>query len=272
MLCTIAGIVTTQNSFKISYSDNFVNYWYSDLEEFAKANNIPFYKIQNNIKEIELETWKNKIGYDLIIVAGWYHMLPKNWVNNELCLGLHASLLPRYRGGAPLVWAMIEGNSKTGVTLFEMNELIDAGQIWLQQQFKIEEQDYIQDVLKKSIEASTDLITRLFLEFEVIKTKKIKVNNDKHPIYPQRSPEDGEIKNFEDWELGLRLIKSQSKPYPGAFLIQNSKKVYLWKATKAEKKSSFNPHEIFQVRQNHALLHFKNGTLMVTEYNEESIN
>jgi methionyl-tRNA formyltransferase len=66
---------------------------------------------------------------DAFLVAGWYHMIPKIWRNLAPAYGLHASLLPDYSGGAPLVWAMINGETKTGVTLFQMDDGVDSGPI-----------------------------------------------------------------------------------------------------------------------------------------------
>ena len=73
----------------------------------------------------KVNAWKP----DLFIVVGWYHILPKSWRNLAPAYGMHASLLPNYSGGAQLFWAMINGEKKTGITLFKMDDGIDSGPI-----------------------------------------------------------------------------------------------------------------------------------------------
>lgn len=218
------------------------------------------------MKNTELEQWKENIDYDFILVAGWYHMLPKSWVENEICLGLHASLLPDLRGGAPLVWAMIEGRQKTGVTLFQMNQEVDAGPIWIQEEFLIENDDYIVNLLDKTAEASLRIVSELFSNFSQITPQINNLDPKKHKVYSQRTPQDGEITTFKDIRTGLRFIRAQSKPYPGAYLIQSKLKIYLWKAEILNFIKFDSSLARFQIFPEYALLHYDNGTLKITEY------
>ena len=66
---------------------------------------------------------------EAFLVSGWYHMVPRKWRALAPAYGLHASLLPDYSGGAPLVWAMIKGEEKTGITLFQLGDGVDDGPI-----------------------------------------------------------------------------------------------------------------------------------------------
>lgn len=270
-LASISGIITSKSQFRISYSSNFKNYRYSDLVTYAKENDIPCYTLQNSMKESNLQDWKRSINYDLVLVAGWYHMLPKDWVDKEICLGLHASLLPEFRGGAPLVWAMLEGRIETGVSLFQMNSLVDAGPVWLQEAFPINDSDYISDLVKKTSLVSIKMTRNLLENFNTIIPKNIQIEDSKHKIYPQRSPSDGELTDFSDYKVALRMIRAQSKPYPGAFIVQNSLKIHLWRAHYLETKHIRVGKQRFENLSNYGLLYLDNGTLKVTEFDFEKL-
>jgi methionyl-tRNA formyltransferase len=148
--------------------------------------------------------------------------------------GIHASLLPKYAGGAPLVWAIIEGETQTGVTLFRMESGVDDGDIIEQVSFEIQESENISDIYKKATKASKDILNKVFLPDYKIQFKQ-QVKSEIR-IYPQRSPEDGII----NWEWDTKRIKdfirAQTKPYPGAWFEINGKKIIIWDADIIEEK------------------------------------
>jgi len=76
-------------------------------------------------------------------------MIPKTWLDKWPTFGIHASLLPKYAGGAPLVWAMIEGSRKVGVTLFQFDRGVDSGPIIAQQEIHVSRRDNISTVLRR---------------------------------------------------------------------------------------------------------------------------
>ena len=232
---TISAIFSIPVDFSISYSKEKVrNTNFADLSTYAQDLNIPFYSIDSEKgKRITdyTETLKD-LNPDVILVMGWYYMVPKKIreIANYGAWGIHASLLPNYAGGAPLVWAIIEGEKRTGVSLFKLSDGVDDGDIITQAEFPIEPNDTIKEVYDKATSASIEVLNDVFsrgidqIEVKVQDKTKIKV-------YPQRSPADGEI----DWswpsEKIRNFIRAQTKPYPGAWTIINDKKVILWDAT-----------------------------------------
>ena len=122
----VVGVVSAPETFAISYRPKGVtNVLYADVAGLAEANSIPIATLEQSMADpLLLENvtaWKP----DAFLVAGWYHMIPKSWRKIAPAYGLHASLLPDYSGGAPLVWAMINGETKTGITCFQMNDGVD---------------------------------------------------------------------------------------------------------------------------------------------------
>tara|TARA_B100001057_G_scaffold495585_1_gene594993 strand:+ start:172 stop:966 length:795 start_codon:yes stop_codon:yes gene_type:complete len=226
----IVAIFSIPEFFDISYSEKKVhNTNFSDLSILANKYNIPFFLVDKLINK-PLEFYKSQIKEllpDVLIAAGWYYMIKKEIreIPKEGVWGVHASLLPNYAGGAPLVWALINGEEKTGVTLFKMDDGVDDGDIISQGEIIISEKDNIKSLLFKSQEVSKKLLNEA-LNKETISYYKQKKSGIK--IYPQRSPDDGEIDLNWDNKKIIDFVRAQSKPYPGAWIRHGNKKIILW--------------------------------------------
>ena len=130
---------------------------------------------------------------------------------------MHGSLLPRFRGRAPVNWALVKGATETGATLHEMVEKPDAGRIVDQQAVTIGEDDIAIEVFHKVTDAAVAVLTRslprLVAGTAVLKAQDLAAGS----YFGGRRPEDGRI----DWSLGARavhdLVRAVAPPYPGAF-------------------------------------------------------
>jgi methionyl-tRNA formyltransferase len=167
----------------------------------------------------------------LALAAGWYHMIPSR-VRAAFacgCAGLHASLLPRYRGGAPLSWAIIRGERDAGVSCFQLSDGVDDGPLFGQRKFSITETDYIGDVLCRAEEASLALVSDVVPG--ILDGTCQPYPQQGEPIcMPQRTPDDGTI----DWGAPAieiaRLVRAVSRPYPGARSSHDGQLVIIWRA------------------------------------------
>lgn len=231
---SVSAIFSMNEKFKISYSKEKVkNYNYSDLQQIAKQYNIPYYIVDSD-KEKKLSEYENvvsKLQPDIILVMGWYYMIPANIRNIAKygAWGIHASLLPKYAGGAPLVWAIINGEGKTGVSLFKLDDGIDDGDIIAQKEFDILSTDSIKDVYHKATDTSKELLVSVLKNIPDIKF--IKQDKTKIEVYPQRKPDDGEINLSLPANAIYNFIRAQSDPYPGAFIrTSDGKKLIIEKA------------------------------------------
>jgi methionyl-tRNA formyltransferase len=228
----IAGLFTVPRQFNISYSPDkpVTNVLYKDFHELGEKYKIPVVSIVDKIGSYINEL--NDMKPDFILVIGWYHMIPKSMRNIALkgCAGIHGSLLPKYRGGAPLVWAMINGEKRTGVTFFYFEDGVDCGNVIDQIAFDIEETDTIKEVLKKATEGSIELVIKNIPLLAAGTAASIKQDESKATLFPQRKPEDGLIDWTWDSQRIKSFIKAQTKPYPGAFTILNGKKIKIWDA------------------------------------------
>ena len=227
----ISCIFTIPKNFNISYSkDKVKNFNFSDLRLLAKRRKIRSYEV-NSIRGKRISDYYeviNDIKPDVMIVAGWYYMIPKKIraLAKYGAWGMHASLLPKYAGGAPLVWAMINGEKKTGVSLFRLSDGIDDGDIIFQKAFPIKFEDTIKEVYARATMAAKEILVKALKNIKNLRFKP--QDRSKLEIYPQRRPEDGEINLNQSFLEIYNFIRAQSFPYPGAFIKgKDGKKVII---------------------------------------------
>jgi len=200
-----------------------------DFKQFSYEKKIPIYILK---KPSELLGLIEKEKPDLIIVVGWY------WIINERLLdkvpdgiiGIHASLLPKYRGFAPLVWAIINGEKRTGISLFYFDRGIDSGDIVAQKEFDILENDTIKEVLEKTERSIADILKENYSKLLSGEAPRTKQNHKNATYCSQRKPEDGRINwNFSNKKIH-DFIRAQAPPYPGAFSYIKDKKITITKS------------------------------------------
>jgi methionyl-tRNA formyltransferase len=215
----VAGIVTMPATFRISYAGDreVENVQHVDFGTLACAHDVPVITCDGRLgAQIDaVRAW----APDLLVVVGWYHMIPASVraLARAGCVGVHASLLPKNRGGAPLVWAMIDGDTETGVTLFHFSDGVDDGDIVSQRRFAIGATDTIADVLPRAAAASVALVREFVPQLLEGTAPRTPQDHTHATVRPQRSPDDGAI----DWRWDRaqieRFVRAQGSPYPGAF-------------------------------------------------------
>ncbi|MEA2040395.1 MAG: methionyl-tRNA formyltransferase [Thermodesulfobacteriota bacterium] len=227
--CEVVGILTNPASFHISYSNHRVtNIQHTDFGPFAAASEIPVHVMKGKMTHPDITTLVRGWRPDFILVVGWFHMIPRSIRDIAPTGGLHASLLPDYSGGAPLVWAMINGENKTGITFFLFDDAVDSGPIIGQSEVPIYKKDTIATLYSRIEMAALGLLQEHLPKIAsgqaVFKTQ----DESKRRIFPQRNPEDGEI----IWEWSAKriydFIRAQTKPYPGAFTFWKKKRFTIW--------------------------------------------
>ncbi len=231
----VVGIFTIPQEFSIKYKDSkertsVKNVLYRDFHSLAKEYAIPIVEITEKMSEYQSNL--TEMHPDFIIAIGWYYMLPESMIACAAkgAAGIHGSLLPKYRGNAPFVWAIINGETITGVSFFYFEKGIDEGDIIAQESFAIEAEDEIGNILEKAKKASIKILLEYLPLIEKDMAPKMVQSNIGATYYPKRVPEDGLI----DWSWDVvtlkNFIRAQTKPYPGAFTVLNGKKVTMWQA------------------------------------------
>lgn len=230
------AIFSSPSNFTISYSDKKVkNYNYANLREIAEEHNLPFYEIDSvdGKRTKDFSSIIKKLDLDLMLILGWFYKVPKSIrdLSKFGAWGIHASLLPKYAGGSPLTWAIINGEKHSGITLFRLDEGIDDGDIISQKKFLIEDHDTIKEVYKKATNLSEVVLLNALQNIKNVNFTS--QDKSKIEVYPQRKPEDGEVNLTKTAEEIYNFVRAQSSPYPGAFIkTKDGKKIIIEKIRK----------------------------------------
>lgn len=149
----------------------------SPVKKAALSNSIPVFTPDSIKKEYE-EVLKYKP--DLIVTCAYGKIIPKELLDYPKCgcINIHASLLPKYRGAAPIQWALLNGDEVTGVTLMYMDEEMDTGDIIAAESIIISEDDNIESLHDKLSILGTNLLDRNLANIINKKVKRIKQDND----------------------------------------------------------------------------------------------
>lgn len=203
----------------------------SPVKEFALENKIPVYqplKIKNNTEFIEEVKALNP---DVICVVAYGKILPKEILDIPRlgCINVHGSLLPKYRGAAPIQWTVINGEKITGITTMYMDVGMDTGDIILKEEVNIGEDETTGELWDKLSKVGGKLLVDTISLIEKGKAPRKKQGED-FSLAPMLKKEISEI----DWEnQSAKQIKDLIRglnPIMGAYTIVNEKKIKIWKA------------------------------------------
>jgi len=233
-----AGIrALLENGFEIkaifTHCDNpDENIWFESVAELASSENIPVFAPENINHPIWIEKIK-RISPDLIFSFYYRNILCKDILDipKQGALNLHGSLLPKYRGRVPLNWAIINGETQTGVTLHYMTTKPDAGDIVGQKKIIITSSDTAKDLHLKARDATEKLMRELLPDIKNNNITRISQNEYEAEYFGGRKPEDGEI----DWKQSAltiyNLVRAVTIPYPGAFSFLGDRKCIFWRVS-----------------------------------------
>lgn len=204
---------------------------------------------------------------DLFVVVA-YSILPKAALAASRlgAVNLHGSLLPRYRGAAPVQWAIAHGNSETGVTVFLLDEKMDHGPILEQRTVAITQQDTTTSVLDKMIPIGCAAIDAALEKLDGCYTPVTQDHAQACPA-PKLRKEDGMI----DWSSSAQTIHDRIRaftPWPGGFSYLNGRLVYLRATTVTESNAGLEPGSV-RCAADHLLVGTGSGALAVTEIQAE---
>jgi len=186
----------------------------------------------------------DQLDADVVIVAGWYWLISKRVMAGRTFVGIHHSLLPAYRGGSPLVWAMIRGEQVVGTTLFQLDAGIDSGPVYGQAAVEVRESDTIADVAERLETAAVTLLEEN-LSSILSGTASPSPQDEVGASYvKQRRAENGAI-NWT-WPAGTvhDFVRAQSEPYPGAFTFFDGQQLQVWRTALTPETSQEPPGQV----------------------------
>jgi methionyl-tRNA formyltransferase len=200
----------------------------SPVKDFALLHNLPVYQ-PAKIKTAENKELFASHGADAAIVVAYGRILPSDFLHAypQGCINVHFSLLPKYRGAAPVNWAIVNGEKETGVTTMKIVQELDAGPILLQSTTKIEETETAPELMSRLAEMGADLLSDTMQKLPSL-TPREQIA-DEASFAPILKRDDGLI----DWAMDASAIERRVRgfqPWPNAHTLFNSKRLIVWEA------------------------------------------
>ncbi len=231
--------------------------------------------IDNNIKLLRIERIRNdykevlNLNPDIIITCAYGQIVPKEILDFPKygCINVHASLLPKYRGGAPIHKAIIDGEEKTGITIMYMDEGMDTGDIISQQEIKILDSDTVETMHDKLSLIGKELLLKTLPNIIAGNVNRIKQDSSKVTFAYNIKREDEHV-DFNNTSRNIFNLVRGLNPFPGAFAILNGKIVKIYNG-RIGSKSTDIPGKIKDVCDDGIIVNTSDLDYVVTELQEE---
>ena len=229
----------------------------SPVKEFALEKNLKIYQPEKIRKNVEfIEELKN-MNPDVICVVAYGKILPKEILEIPKlgCINVHGSLLPQYRGAAPIQWAVINGDKETGVTTMYMDEGMDTGDMILKKKIEIGENETTGELWEKLSKIGGELLVETLDQIERGIAPREK-QGDNFTVAPMLDKNIAKI----DWEnktaKEIKDLVRGLNPIMGAYTFLNGKKIKFWRVDVASSKEVFVGSNMDIIR---------NGTVLVSD-------
>lgn len=229
------------------------------------------YYISKN--ELNAISENKKSRPELYIVAGFPMIFPKKLIDfpKYFTVNLHAGKVPKYRGGSPLNWQIIEGEKRAGISVLQMDEGIDSGPVLAKESIAIKNSTTIMDLHNHANILFPKLLIKVIKK---IKAKKLKIEyqNNKNAIYwHQRSDRDGKINfntmNSKDIDFFVRSI---TFPYPGSWVWYKEKKLRIYMIKIIDKIIKGTPGRICWIEGQGPLVICKDKAICLLKYSYDN--
>jgi methionyl-tRNA formyltransferase len=251
---------------------------YSEVKKFALKKNLTLFQLER-ITDINFVKSVGELDPDLIVVVAFGKILsPKVLtIPQKGCVNIHFSLLPKYRGPAPVQWALLNGDSYTGVSSIFMKEEVDAGDVILRRKVFIDPDDNYLSLLDKLCEVGVILLEETL---DLIREGKAfaQPQDDSEVSYaPLLKRSDGEINCSDSSRRILNRIRALN-PWPGTYIkVNDGKKVKILEAKimpvslGADRRSLPKPGEIVEIRRGEGfIVACGEGSLLIIRVQPES--
>ena len=241
------------------------------VKELALKYNIPVLQPEK-IRDEAFINIIQKLRPDIIVVIAYGKILPKAILDipPKGCINVHASLLPKYRGAAPINWAIINGEKETGITTMLMDEGMDTGDILLTERVEIQDNDTTDSVYEKLKDIGANLLIKTISGLKKGMVRPIDQDDSYATYAPMLKKEDGRI----DWAIKPEEIRNLIRgmyPWPGAYTRWEGKQLKIFKAQVAsEERTSEEPGVIIKTSTDGIYVATCAGILLITELQPEN--
>lgn len=216
----------------------------SPVKEFAVQKNLKIFqpeKVKNNTQFID--EVKN-LNPEAICVVAYGKILPKEILDipKKGCINVHGSLLPKYRGAAPIQWAVLNGDKTTGITTMYMDIGMDTGDMILKEELTIGDNETTGELWDRLSKLGANLLVKTLKQIEDGTAKRIK-QGDKFTLAPMLDKQMAKIDWNEKSALEIKNLVRGLNPIMGAYTFMNNKKIKFWKVEVQELEDEYNDLE-----------------------------
>ena len=246
-------------------------------KSILKHTEVGSYAIKNNIELIELGSfdddniYKKIVSLDIdIFVVVAFRILPEKYISIPRfgSINLHASLLPKYRGAAPIQWALMNGDKTTGVSVFQIEKKVDTGKIIYQKKVGIDKSDNFELLSKKLSNLGAEILIKAINNIEDGEANLLRQDNTMSTKAPKISKTMLQIKwdwpavKINNWIRGL-------SPKPGMTTIFRKKKIKIIKSVVTDELVKGVPGIVSNVNKSLLEIHTGSGLLSIKELQQE---
>ena len=236
------------------------------VKEVALRHDLPVYQ-PVRVKEAEFVETLRMMNPDIIVVVAFGQIISQEILDLPKygCINVHASLLPKYRGAAPIQWAIIDGEEKTGITIMQMDAGLDTGDMIATTEIEIGKDETGGSLFDKLSEAGAKLLVKTLADIEA--------GNITHTPQPKDSPtpyakmikkQMGQIDWNEEGEVIERLVRGLN-PWPSAYTSIEGKTLKLWQTLLSEEESEYKAGMIVKIDSSTIWVQTGKGILGIIE-------
>ena len=236
------------------------------------AMNLGYPVIQpSSVRTTEFSNYIEKHTPDFIVVVAFGHIIPKNilTIPEIATINIHASLLPKYRGPAPIQWAIINEEKETGVTTMLMDEGLDTGDILLSSELEIAPDDTSDTLHDRLADLGADLLIQTLNAFETGDINPISQDHNQATYAPMLKKNDGCM----NWKLSAESLEAFIRgmtPWPGAFTFHDKKRLKIFKAKTIVMDTEASPGTVIKSFPDELWISTGKGVLSIVEIQGES--
>jgi methionyl-tRNA formyltransferase len=221
------------------------NVWWRSVRELAERRGLPVV-VDPDLNSPDFAARLRALTPDFVFSFMFRELLPRELLAIPTlgALNLHPSALPRYRGRSPINWVLVRGETQTGVTLHDMVDKPDRGDIVAQRTFPIAEHDTALTLHRRAVEEARILFNETYPLLRAGTAARRPQDPAEASYFGGRRPEDGAI----DWRWPARriydLVRAVTHPYPGAFTAHGRRRLFVWWARAEEHRLDLAPGRV----------------------------
>ncbi|HAQ41028.1 MAG TPA: methionyl-tRNA formyltransferase [Clostridiales bacterium] len=237
----------------------------SEVKEAAEQLRLPVFQPDKIKKQENIQVLK-QYNPDVIVVVAYGQILSREILELPKygCINVHASLLPKLRGAAPLNWSIINGETKTGVTTMKMDVGLDTGDMLLKTEVEITEDMNVGELHDILMYKGADLLIETLDKLEKSEIVPEKQDDSLSDYAPMFNNENRKINWNADAKSIHNLIRGLS-PWPTAYFTMDDKSVKVYEASYTDEKTDYSPGYIIKAEDDGIYVAAGNGTLIIKE-------